>query len=289
MVESHMPDVSPYEESVIAYRSNPAFHEFARKNYLDVDLGEAVSRYLQSEEFLRICNLLRPYLSPHARWLDIGAGRGLTSFALTKLGAHITAVEMDSSDVVGIGALSNHLRHNRTRLCAVRADILCLPFASSSFNAVFCRSTLHHLVSLEQGLREIYRVLKPDGVFLALNEHILALFSSGKTFLLHHPSVSYGVNENAYHALTYWWKLRQCGFRHIQIYGYPLEFADFVKVTQENWFRAKLIALPGVGGGCAHLLHRIHLLVRRYLRVPEETLPAISIVAQKIGNYKVSV
>jgi hypothetical protein len=67
--------------------------DFVEKNYFDEDLGKAVSRYAQSEEFSRICTILQPHLASGSRLLDIGAGRGLTSLALAQRGAHVISVE----------------------------------------------------------------------------------------------------------------------------------------------------------------------------------------------------
>lgn len=252
---------------------------FVERNFLDEDLTCAARRYAQSHEFSRVLSTLRPHLRPGARLLDLGAGRGLTSLALAEAGLNVTSIEYDPSDVVGVGAQMELDRG--PRWTAIRGDALQLPFRSSSFEVAFCRSLLHHLSDLDQGLAEIWRILEPGGVFLACNEHVLALFSNGEKFLRAHPAVAFGVDENAYYTLTYWWKFRRSGFRRIHFYGYPLDFNEFVEATRCNPFRARLTHLPLAGYAFAQILHRIHVCVRRYLLVPEETLPAISIVAVK--------
>ncbi len=45
----------------------------------------------------------------------------------------------------------------------VNADSEKLPFKDKSFDAVFCRGSLHHFHSYEKGLKEIKRVLKKNG------------------------------------------------------------------------------------------------------------------------------
>jgi ubiquinone/menaquinone biosynthesis C-methylase UbiE len=45
----------------------------------------------------------------------------------------------------------------------VQADSERLPFADNSFDAVTCSHSFHHYPQQEQVLREIYRVLRPDG------------------------------------------------------------------------------------------------------------------------------
>jgi SAM-dependent methyltransferase len=51
------------------------------------------------------------------------------------------------------------------------ADRVCgdgcfLPFTSASFDAVFCRGSIHHVPDLQQALQEIVRILKPGGYLI---------------------------------------------------------------------------------------------------------------------------
>jgi len=278
---------SAYEHSVVSFRMDPRMRSFVEKNYLEEGLAEAVSRFVQSEQFSLICSALKPYIDSGARLADLGAGRGLTSLALAGKGARVTSVEYNPSGVVGLGALAKHLRLHPQPLALVRGDVLQLLFSDTYFDVAFCRGLLHHLGDLRQGVREIWRILKPGGIFLASNEHILSPFSNGKKFLDAHPAVAYGVNESAYSAWTYWWTLRMIGFHRIRFFGYDgeaLQFSEFLRATERNPVRARLVALPVVGRSIARILHVVHAVLRRHLRylfVPEESLPVISIVAQK--------
>ena len=280
------PKTSPYERAVLGFRADPHMRDFVEKNYFDEDLGKAVSRYAQSEEFSRICTILQPHLASGSRLLDIGAGRGLTSLALAQRGAHVISVESDPCDVVGVGALARFWGRAPLPFTAVRGDILRLPFPDKSFDLVFCRSVLHHLKDLGEGLRESYRVLKPGGTFLAVNQHILTLLSSGNRFLKAHPATAFGVNENAYHAATVWRKLLGAGFMDIHFYGYPLELPEFLVATASNHLRSRLVGLPAVGRLFLVVFHKLHVASRRYICVMEETRPAISMVAKRrIPNH----
>ena len=46
-----------------------------------------------------------------------------------------------------------------------KADIQSLPFTDESFDIVIANSMLYHVPDIEQGLREVRRVLKKSGVF----------------------------------------------------------------------------------------------------------------------------
>jgi len=273
---------SAYERSVLGFRADPRLRAFVAKNFLQEDLAAAVSAYSRSEEFSAICRVLGPYLSSPARLLDLGAGRGLTSVALSAKGVRVTTLESDPSEVVGLGALARYAKARRVPLQLVRGDILRLPVADGRFDVAFCRSVLHHLADLGQGLREIYRVLRPGGLFIAANEHIISVFSRGKEFLQAHPAVAYGVDERAYPAYAYWWALRRAGFRRVRFFGHPLDFSEFQEATRGNPVRSCLVRLPLVGGGLARVLHAVHVATRAFLIVPERGLPATSIVSEKL-------
>lgn len=274
---------SVYEESVNAYRSDPAMRAYVEKNYLDEDIGDAVARYSTSVEFQLIRAVLRRYLRPGDPIADLGSGRGLTSLAFAQSDRPVVSLECDESSVSGMGALGAYLKDRRTSILPIRGDILNLPFCDNFFNAMFCRSVLHHLPDLDRGLNEICRVLKPGGVFLAVNEHILSAFSDGKSFMASHPAVAYGVDERAYPTWMYWWKFRKAGFRHVRVTGGPvLEYHDFLAATKSNPMRSVLVELPLAGNAFAKMFYAVHRVTRTHLVVDETKLPVVTIMGVKL-------
>jgi SAM-dependent methyltransferase len=97
-----------------------------------------------------------PYLPPQARLLDIACGDGQALAALGEWGCR----------GVGIEVSARRLGRCRARgLHVVRADMTAtLPFAAASFDVVSLISTLEHIPSPEGFLREVARVLAPEGV-----------------------------------------------------------------------------------------------------------------------------
>ncbi|MBU0732493.1 class I SAM-dependent methyltransferase [Patescibacteria group bacterium] len=87
----------------------------------------------------------------------------------------------------------------------VRAQAYALPFADNSFDVVVSHAFLHHVDDLRLTLKEIYRVLKPGGKYIATGEPASArLFMPLyrvrlERALANHP----GVNENTY-TFTEW-------------------------------------------------------------------------------------
>lgn len=100
------------------------------------------------------------------RCLDAGCGGGRYSIAMARLGA---------AEVIGCDVSSEGIRDCRRRAAEMpmvsfeQASVLNLPFANESFDFVCSSGVLHHTADPAQGLREITRVLRPDGrVYLLL-------------------------------------------------------------------------------------------------------------------------
>ncbi|MFH0846705.1 MAG: class I SAM-dependent methyltransferase [Chloroflexota bacterium] len=102
--------------------------------------------------------------------LEVGCGSGWTSVTFKR---HFPEVNYTSSDVAPYalryvrmlgewtGALPEHL---------VACPIENLPFKDNSFDYVLGTACLHHVTNLNQGLSEIFRVLKPNGYYIGFGE-----------------------------------------------------------------------------------------------------------------------
>lgn len=100
------------------------------------------------------------------RCLDAGCGGGRYSIAMARLGAKA---------VIGCDVSTEGIEDCRRRAAGTpnvsfeQASVLELPFANESFDFVCSSGVLHHTADPAKGLREITRVLRPDGrVFLLL-------------------------------------------------------------------------------------------------------------------------
>ena len=85
-----------------------------------------------------------------SRVLDLGAGPG--SFPAIRSGLHVVRLDL-------------RVRAARESGEYVEADAALMPFAPASFDAVVSNHSLEHFVELEATLREVGRVIKPDGLF----------------------------------------------------------------------------------------------------------------------------
>jgi SAM-dependent methyltransferase len=96
--------------------------------------------------------------------LEIGPGPGLTTDLLRQRVSWVTAVEIDPS-------LGEPLRDRleETNVDVIVADAVEAELPGDSFSAAACFSILHHMPSAEHQDRlfeEIYRVLRPGGIFV---------------------------------------------------------------------------------------------------------------------------
>jgi SAM-dependent methyltransferase len=114
-------------------------------------------------DFAVACELLGP--RPDDRVLDFAAGTGWATEMLARLGVRTVSIDLSIE----------MMRRGRERLEAdkrlvfrdqaafVAARGQSLPFVDETFDGVLCMNALHHLPSYRDGLREVYRVLKPGG------------------------------------------------------------------------------------------------------------------------------
>ena len=100
---------------------------------------------------------LRQLLPMNAQLLDVACGTGDLSIALfEKTGALVTGVDF-CRPMLQLAA------RKAPQIPFVEGDALRLPFADSSFDAVTIGFGLRNLSSVERGLAELRRVLKPGG------------------------------------------------------------------------------------------------------------------------------
>lgn len=96
--------------------------------------------------------------------LEVGPGPGLTTDLLRRRYDQITAIEIDRKL-----ADSLRTRLEGTNVRVIEGDATKMPFADNSFSGAVSFTMLHHVPSHElqdRLLAEVYRVLKPGGVFI---------------------------------------------------------------------------------------------------------------------------
>jgi len=86
-----------------------------------------------------------------------------------------------------------------------------LPFEDGSFDLVLGRQVLHHARDLPALCREIARVLRPGGTFLATREHVISRRGDIAAFRAAHPTHFLHGTEHAYLLSEYLTAIRSAG------------------------------------------------------------------------------
>ena len=96
----------------------------------------------------------------YPRVLEVGYGSGVLLKTLAGLTDDLHAVDYHSN----LAPVEAMMKREGFHAQLGQGDILKLGFPDSSFDALFCFSTLEHVADTDQAISELARVLKPDGV-----------------------------------------------------------------------------------------------------------------------------
>lgn len=227
-----MPQMT-WEQAVQWLRSQPEKSELVRACYYDDPVVEAASRYWASGEWNAIRRLLPLQLG---KALDLGAGRGISSYALAKDGWRVSALEPDPSELVGAGAIQTLAAVSGLPISVVMEYSESLPFDDNTFELVNCRQVLHHARDLRQTCQEIHRVLKPGGMMVATREHVISRREDLDAFLNGHDLHRFYGGENAFLLEEYREALLEAGFRIVKQLGPWESPINYFPLTEQAHF-----------------------------------------------------
>lgn len=109
-------------------------------------------------------------INPVGTMLDLGCGEGRHIFGVMEkfpdlkcigLDPHIESLDKASEGLKFLESISN------TKTNFLSGSAYSLPFSNDSFDLVVCSEVLEHLHDYKDAIKEINRVLKPGGQFLA--------------------------------------------------------------------------------------------------------------------------
>jgi SAM-dependent methyltransferase len=213
------PELSTWENAVIWLRNQPGQRQLVLDAFYDDPLIAAAERYFRGSEWQAVSGLLQ---GRTGLALDVGAGRGIASYALAREGFTVTALEPDQSAIVGAGAIRALAAETALPLRVVEEVSEQLPFADGTFDVVFARAVLHHSRDLDLACSEIYRVLRPGGILVAAREHVISRESDLGQFLQRHPLHHLYGGEHAFVLDRYIGALKTAGFDRLEILS-PLQ------------------------------------------------------------------
>jgi len=161
----------------------------------------------QAENFHHVFSKLD--LNGEETVLDLGSGRCWSTRYFSKKGCYSIGLDILMPKYIGLRTSDIYIYKEDIYFERVCGAMEKLPFNDLSFNIVFIAATLHHSSSILNPLKEVYRVLKPNGRLVLINEPVRGLLRREKTC---NPEIEAGINENTYLLPKYLMELKKTGF-----------------------------------------------------------------------------
>lgn len=213
--------------------------------------GFAAFDFLAREMAERLCERLEDVTRRFPVALDLGAHHGVMGEVLAGRGGVEQLVQTDLSE----GFLK------QARGLRVVADEEFLPFADNSFDLVISAGSLHWVNDLPGTLVQVRRVLKPDGLFLAMMPGGRTLMELRQAFELAEAEISGGMSPR----VSPFIEVRDAGAL-LQRAGFALPVADSEILEVRYDHPLKLLRdLRGMGQANALRHGRKHFTARRVL------------------------
>jgi ubiquinone/menaquinone biosynthesis C-methylase UbiE len=165
---------------------------------------------------------------PHAAVLDLGCGAGHASFAVAPHAASVIAYDLTAQMLAVVEHEAGARSINNIETVQGMAEAL--PFPDAHFDRVISRYSAHHWHNVPAALREVRRVLKPDGQALLIDT------AGGETPLLDTHLQAVEILRDPSHIRDYsaqeWLALfREAGFTATlrKQWPVPIEFSSWIE------------------------------------------------------------
>lgn len=245
---------STWEYAVQWLRTQPDSQDLILGAYYDDPLIDAARRYWESHEWEEIRRFLG---STSGQALDVGAGRGIASYALAREGFAVTALEPDDSHLVGAGAIRSLAEESGLPITVTQEFSENLPFGDCQFDIVFARAVLHHTRNLAAASSEFFRVLKPRGRLIAVREHVISRRKDLPAFLSRHPLHHLYGGENAFLLSEYRDALSRAGFETKSVlspFSSAINYAPYSEETLKDAMAERVGGAVALRGAVRMLL-----------------------------------
>lgn len=141
--------------------------------------------------------------------LEIGCGDGFESTLLAGLSGNIVASDLFSGnnqvDSVSLDIAKHNIMHSQNKnVKLIRCSACQIPFKENSFDFILSSSSLEHIKEKGVALKEMRRVLKPEGhLIIVLPTHLPCLYAYIHTFLYPIARFLQLLTKNGNHILAF--------------------------------------------------------------------------------------
>lgn len=112
----------------------------------------------------QIGRTIADYVGQGAHMLEIGIGTGRIALPVVKAGCQVVGIDLSAQMLEYVASQEGN--DDTQPLYALQSDMHHLPFPDNSFDAVMAIHVLHLAKDWQVVMKEIARVLKPDGLFI---------------------------------------------------------------------------------------------------------------------------
>ncbi len=271
-----------WEETILYIRTQPSYTKLVEQAYFESELQLNVERFRKSEEFLETLAIIKKYTITGKRILDIGSGNGISPVAFALEGYEVVCIEPDGSNTIGAGAI-RWLKsyYNLTNLEVYECFAEDINFESEIFDVVYARQCMHHAHHLGKFVGEMARVLKKDGLFLTVRDHVVFNKADKEWFLESHPLQKFYGGENAFSANEYRTAINKSGLHLLKELKYYDSVINYFPTATNQVVNFKQIKTKNLQSGLRKkigffakipLVFNLYMISKRHLLVLDELL-----------------
>ncbi|WP_026676302.1 class I SAM-dependent methyltransferase [Fictibacillus gelatini] len=141
------------------------------KKSVQQQFGDNAEKYVTSRGHAKGADLLKMVeiaeVEKNMSLLDIATGGGHVANAFAPYVKEVVALDLTPEI---LAAAERFIRSNgHTNVTFIEGDAESLPFPDESFHVVTCRIAAHHFPNVQSFIKETHRVLKPNGIFLLID------------------------------------------------------------------------------------------------------------------------
>ncbi len=141
-------------------KNNLEFYDFSAANWWDEDAKIYALYHLNKPRFDFFDRYVPNWQGLKA--LDIGCGGGFSCEFMANRGVRVSGIDQSVKCVV---KAQEHAASSGLEIDYEQGVAEKLPYSDNTFDIVICVDVLEHVANLQTAISEIYRVLKPHGLF----------------------------------------------------------------------------------------------------------------------------